>query len=142
VLDAFEMIFVVIPIVAPPLIAKLGDAQQAAVLLLLVLQLSFLIPPMGYAVLMARSRAGLGSVRTVALVRALLPFVVAQCAVTAIVFMSPWTVHQLDASLTLAAEAPTRSGQNIDDQMRDMALQKDPSEEPAPSADQLEKADK
>ncbi len=47
VLDAFEMIFVVIPIVAPPLIAMLGDAQQTAVLLLLVLQLSFLIPPHG-----------------------------------------------------------------------------------------------
>jgi hypothetical protein len=56
--------------------------------------------------------------------------------------MSPWTVHQLDAPLTLAAEAPTRSVQNIDEQLRDMALQKDPSEEQAPSADQLEKADK
>ena len=56
VLDAFEMIFVIIPIVAPALIAKLGDAQQTAVLLLLVLQLSFLILPMGYAVLMARAR--------------------------------------------------------------------------------------
>lgn len=41
VLDAFEMIFVVIPIVAPLLVVQLGDAQQAAVLLLLVLQLSF-----------------------------------------------------------------------------------------------------
>lgn len=47
VLDAFEMIFVVIPLVAPVLIARLGDAQQAAVLLLLMLQLSFLVPPMG-----------------------------------------------------------------------------------------------
>ena len=142
VLDAFEMIFVVIPIVAPPLIAKLGDAQQAAVLLLLVLQLSFLIPPMGYAVLMARSRAGLGSVRTVALVRALLPFVVAQCAVTAIVFMAPWTVHQLDTPLTRAAEVPTQSAPDIDQQMRDMALQNNPSEEQAQSTDQLKKADK
>ncbi|HMA08085.1 MAG TPA: TRAP transporter large permease subunit, partial [Ramlibacter sp.] len=59
VLDAFEIIFVIIPIVAPLLIVQLGDAQQAAVLLLLVLQLSFLLPPMGYAVLMARSRSGL-----------------------------------------------------------------------------------
>ena len=41
VLDAFEMIFVIIPIMAPPLIILLGDAQQAAVLLLLVLRLSF-----------------------------------------------------------------------------------------------------
>jgi TRAP-type mannitol/chloroaromatic compound transport system permease large subunit len=33
VLDAFEMIFVIIPLVAPVLIVHLGDAQQAAVLL-------------------------------------------------------------------------------------------------------------
>jgi TRAP-type mannitol/chloroaromatic compound transport system permease large subunit len=56
VLDAFEMIFVIIPILAPVLVLRTGDAQQAAVLLLMMLQLSFLLPPMGYAVWMARAQ--------------------------------------------------------------------------------------
>jgi TRAP-type mannitol/chloroaromatic compound transport system permease large subunit len=58
VLDAFEMIFVIVPVVAPLMILRLGDAQQVAVLLLLVLQLRFLVPPLGYAVMMARSQRG------------------------------------------------------------------------------------
>lgn len=127
VLDAFEMIFVIIPIVAPLLIVNLGDAQQAAVLLLLVLQLSFLIPPMGYAVLMARARAGLGHVPTPALLKALLPFVLVQCAVTVIVFVAPWTVHQLDTPVSVASGAPPLSSQDIETRMREMAGQGEPT---------------
>ncbi|MEP6791998.1 MAG: TRAP transporter large permease subunit, partial [Ramlibacter sp.] len=93
VLDAFEMIFVVIPIVAPLLIARLGDAQQAAVLLLLVLQLSFLLPPMGYAVLMVRARSGLPHVATGTLLKALAPFIAAQIAIAVLVFAFPRSVH-------------------------------------------------
>jgi len=103
VLDAFEMIFVVIPIVAPPLIAMLGDAQQAAVLLLLVLQLSFLIPPMGYAVMMARARAT-EAVSGRRLVRALAPYVLVQLALVVAVFVLPWVVHQLDAPVPVVAQ--------------------------------------
>ena len=128
VLDAFEMIFVIIPVVAPPLIAQLGDAQQASVLLLLVLQLSFLIPPMGYAVLMARSRSGLAQVATARLVKALLPFILAQLALTVIVFALPSMVHLLDAPATaITSEAPA-SAQDIERQMEEMAR------EPAASA--------
>jgi len=134
VLDAFEMIFVVIPIIAPPLIAMLGDAQQTAVLLLLVLQLSFLIPPMGYAVLIARSRAGLGPVAIASLLRALLPFVVVQCAVTVLVFVAPWTVHRLDAAIAPAAQSSPLSEQDLDQQMREMAGQGEAaSATPAPN---------
>lgn len=78
------------------LIARLGDAQQAAVLLLLVLQLSFLIPPMGYAVLMVRARSGLPAVATGQLLKALAPYVLAQIALVMIVFFVPALVHQLD----------------------------------------------
>ena len=52
-MDAFELIFVVIPVVSPGLIIHLGSAEQAAVLLLLVIQLSYLVPPFGYAVVIA-----------------------------------------------------------------------------------------
>jgi TRAP-type mannitol/chloroaromatic compound transport system permease large subunit len=121
VLDAFEMIFVIIPILAPPLITLLGDAQQVAVLLLLVLQLSFLIPPMGYAVMMARSRSGLVNSSVWHSLRALLPYLLAQCVVTLVVFLAPWTLHQLDAP----AEPPQTpaSVEDINQQMRDMGSQ-------------------
>lgn len=119
VLDAFEMIFVIIPIIGPPLIARLGDAQQTAVLLLLVLQLSFLIPPMGYAVMMARAKSGLMNTSVWATLRALLPYIAVQCAVTVLVFAMPWTVHQFDAT-SEATEAPL-SAQDLDQQMREMS---------------------
>jgi TRAP-type mannitol/chloroaromatic compound transport system permease large subunit len=123
VLDAFEMIFVIIPILAPPLIALLGDAQQVAVLLLLVLQLSFLIPPLGYAVMMARSRSGLVNTSVWYTLRALLPYLVMQCAVTLAVFLAPWTLHQLDAQPELL-QAPV-SEEDLNQRMRDMATKGD-----------------
>jgi tripartite ATP-independent transporter DctM subunit len=49
VLDAFEIIFVIVPIVIPPLLVRVADARWVAVLLLLTLQSSFLLPPFGYA---------------------------------------------------------------------------------------------
>ena len=121
VLDAFEMIFVIIPIVAPPLIAKLGDAQQTAVLLLLVLQLSFLIPPMGYAVLMARTRSGLPSVSTRSIWRSLWPFALVQIALIAIVFVVPQVVHQLDAPAAAASNSAPPSAQDIEKLMEQMS---------------------
>jgi TRAP-type mannitol/chloroaromatic compound transport system permease large subunit len=49
VLDAFELIFLVVPIVMPPLLAQVDDAAWVATLALLVLQAGFLLPPAGYA---------------------------------------------------------------------------------------------
>ena len=122
VLDAFEMIFVIIPIVAPALIARLGDAQQAAVLLLLVLQLSFLIPPMGYAVLMVRARSGLPAISSRSLLRALWPMLLAQVALTVAVFVFPQTVHWLDAQQVIAPAGNVPiSEDDIARQMREMS---------------------
>jgi TRAP-type mannitol/chloroaromatic compound transport system permease large subunit len=118
-LDAFEMIFVVIPIVAPLLILELGDAQQVAVLLLLVLQLSFLLPPLGYAVLMARSRAGLPRVANGPLLKALAPFLLAQLAVAVVVFAWPRITHLLDDA-PVAAQAPHSAAPSDDDIVRQM----------------------
>jgi len=121
VLDAFEMIFVIIPIVAPALIARLGDAQQAAVLLLLVLQLSFLIPPMGYAVLMVRARSGLPPVSSGSLLRAMWPMLLVQVALTVAVFVFPQTVHWLDAPAASPTESTPLSGDDLTRQMREMS---------------------
>jgi TRAP-type mannitol/chloroaromatic compound transport system permease large subunit len=88
VLDAFEMIFVVIPLVAPALLTRVPDAPWVAVLVLLILQASFLVPPFGYAVMMARSRIG-GTVSTRDMTRAMLPFLAAQLVVLAAVLCFP-----------------------------------------------------
>ena len=88
ILDAFEMIFVMIPIVAPGLIVHLRDAQQAGVLILLILQLSFLIPPMGYAVLLTRVQPGLQAVSTRLSIKALAPYIACLVFVIFLVFFS------------------------------------------------------
>lgn len=95
VLDAFEMIFVVVPIVAPVLIVFMGDPRQAAVLLLFVLQLSFLLPPMGYAYLMIRAKAGLASPPIRQLLRTMAPYAVVQMAVMMAVFAWPALTNAL-----------------------------------------------
>ncbi|MGE0496554.1 MAG: TRAP transporter large permease subunit [Ramlibacter sp.] len=124
VLDAFEMIFVIIPILAPALIARLGDAQQSAVLLLLVLQLGFLLPPMGYAVLVVQSRGGFARVSTRALLAAMLPYGLAQVAVLVTVFCVPATVHWLDRPTAApAAGSAAPSEADIVKQMEEMARQ-------------------
>src|SRR5262249_62346099 len=52
VLDAFEIIFVAVPILIPPLLMRVPDAVWVAALVLLALQASFLLPPVGYALMM------------------------------------------------------------------------------------------
>ncbi|MFC5495905.1 TRAP transporter large permease subunit [Caenimonas terrae] len=127
VLDAFEMIFVIIPIVAPLLIVQLHDAQQVAVLLLLVLQLSFLMPPMGYAILMTQARSGLPQVALRPLLAALAPFLGAIVLVAATVFAAPAVVHWLDPQAP-AAGAPGTPGaapseEEIVRRMKEMATE-------------------
>jgi TRAP-type mannitol/chloroaromatic compound transport system permease large subunit len=93
VLDAFEMIFVVVPVLMPPLLTVVRDATWVAVLTLLILQTSFLMPPFGYAVLMVRH--GLKrSMPIGTLARALFPYVVAQLVVLAAVLAFPGLIWQ------------------------------------------------
>jgi tripartite ATP-independent transporter DctM subunit len=92
VLDAFEIIFVVVPIVVPPLLVRVADARWVAVLLLLTLQTSFLLPPFGYALMMMRG-ALKEPLPMGAIVRALTPFLLAQWTVLAIVLAVPQLVH-------------------------------------------------
>jgi TRAP-type mannitol/chloroaromatic compound transport system permease large subunit len=92
VLDAFEIIFVIVPIVIPPLLIRVADARWISVLVLLTLQTSFLLPPVGYALMMVRTTMG-QAVAFRALVRALAPFLVAQWALLAVVIAVPQLVH-------------------------------------------------
>ncbi len=92
VLDAFEIVFVIVPIVMPPVLTRAPDAIWISVLALLALQASFLIPPTGYAVMMARSQ--MRQKTTLApLIRALAPFIAAQLVVLALVVAVPKLAH-------------------------------------------------
>ncbi len=93
ILDALEIIFVIIPIAMPPLLVLVPNATWVAVLALLVLQLGFLLPPFGYALLMVGSVFPRKlSVR--ALARALLPYLLVQAFVLGAVWAWPQLVWQ------------------------------------------------
>jgi len=97
VLDAFEIIFVVVPIVIPPLLIRAPDAVWVAVLVLLSLQASFLLPPFGYALMMARS-AMKEVVPLASVLRSLAPFLLVQGLVLLAVFAFPALVHLFGTS--------------------------------------------
>lgn len=103
VLDAFEIIFVIVPLVMPPLLIRAPDAVWVSVLALLALQSSFLLPPFGYAVMMARARTA-ENVPITRLARALAPFLAAQLVVLALTLAYPALTHL--AEPTVAAATP------------------------------------
>ena len=92
VLDAFEIIFVIVPIVIPPLLIRVADARWVSVLVLLTLQSSFLLPPFGYALMMVRGVLK-EPVEFRAFVRALAPFLAAQWLLLVLVLLFPQLTH-------------------------------------------------
>jgi TRAP-type mannitol/chloroaromatic compound transport system permease large subunit len=120
VLDAFEIIFVVVPIVVPPLLIRVADARWVAVLILLTLQSSFLLPPFGYALMMVRGTLK-ESVPLGALVRALAPFLLAQWAILGLVLAVPQLVHLGEQPEDRTRAPPTTlSPQDVDKRFREM----------------------
>jgi tripartite ATP-independent transporter DctM subunit len=120
VLDAFEIIFVIVPIVIPPLLIRVADARWVAVLVLLTLQSSFLLPPFGYALMMVRG-ATKNPAPFRAFLRALMPFLVAQWMLLILVLLVPKLVHfgENAATNTRNLAAPV-SSEEIDRRLRDM----------------------
>src|ERR1700680_1928506 len=93
VLDAFEIIFVIVPIVIPPLLIRIADARWVSVLVLLTLQSSFLLPPFGYALMMVRGVLK-EPVAFRAFVRALAPFLAAQWLLLLLLLFYPQLTHR------------------------------------------------
>jgi TRAP-type mannitol/chloroaromatic compound transport system permease large subunit len=120
VLDAFEIIFVVVPIVIPPLLIRVADARWVSVLMLLTLQSSFLLPPFGYALMMVR-----GAMKPSApfrpFIRALAPFLIAQWLLLALVLFAPRLVHLGDNPADIS-RGPTNAlpEDEINKHLRDM----------------------
>jgi TRAP-type mannitol/chloroaromatic compound transport system permease large subunit len=125
VLDAFEMVFLVVPLVMPAVLAAVPDPAWVATLVLLVLQAGFLLPPFGYAVVMARSMIpGAPGPRTLG--RVLMPHLVVLAALVAAVFVWPaltrWTRPVELASPTAPAPDAERLLQEaIERQQKDAA---------------------
>jgi tripartite ATP-independent transporter DctM subunit len=92
VLDAFEIIFVIVPIVIPPLLIRVADARWVSVLVLLTLQSSFLLPPFGYALMMVRGVLK-ETVAFRSFLRTLAPFLAAQWFLLFLVLFVPQLTH-------------------------------------------------
>ena len=128
VLDAFELIFLVVPIVMPPLLAQVGDAAWVAVLALLVLQAGFLLPPFGYAVVLARGAAGSPTSTSAparppmrAMAQALMPYLAWLACVLALVAAAPQiTLWLRTAPLTLTT-GPAMNNDDVERMMRAMS---------------------
>jgi tripartite ATP-independent transporter DctM subunit len=105
VLDAFEIVFVIVPIVMPSVLTRAPDAVWISVLALLALQASFLVPPTGYAVMMARS-AMATKARLRPLAAALAPYLAAQLLVLAAVVALPSLAHLAEPAKPAGPAAP------------------------------------
>ena len=119
VLDAFEIIFVVVPIVIPPLLIRVGDARWVAVLVLLTLQTSFLNPVIGYAVMMTRTLLK----RPIAfgqLLGSLSPYMAAQAALLLAVLFVPQLTHMGQSAADRSRKPPPVSEQEIQQRLRRM----------------------
>jgi tripartite ATP-independent transporter DctM subunit len=128
VLDAFEMIFVVIPVVMPPLLTQVHNTTWVAVLALLILQASFLAPPFGYAVLMVRNRMK-RPLRMKKLSAALLPYLFAQVCVLTLVFAFPSLVWQRNPTALTPAGPGSAKSEEEGREMMERQLQQQESEQ-------------
>ena len=95
-LDFIEITFVVVPLVAPPLLATGMDPIWLGVLMALNLQTSFLTPPFGFALFYLRGVAP-PEVTTTALYRGVLPFIAIQIFVMLLVIFMPGIATKLPA---------------------------------------------
>lgn len=87
-LDFIEIVFVVVPIVAPPLIILGADPVWLAILMALNLQTSFLTPPFGFALFYLRGAAPEG-VETIDIWRGAIPFIGLQMTMIGLVAAIP-----------------------------------------------------
>jgi tripartite ATP-independent transporter DctM subunit len=88
ILDTFEIIFVIIPITAPVLLAMDVDPVWLGVIVAVNLQTSFLTPPFGFSLFYLRSVAP-RAVRTNMIYRGAMPFVVLQLVMIGLLIAFP-----------------------------------------------------
>jgi len=98
-LEFVEIIFIVVPLIGPTLLASGFDPVWLGILIAMNLQTSFLTPPFGFALFYFRSVAPPG-LSTLGLYRAVLPFVALQvlalCCVYAFPPLATWLPGLID----------------------------------------------
>jgi len=121
VLDAFEIIFVAVPILIPPLLIRIPDALWVSTLVLLTLQTSFLLPPVGYALMMTRGLLG-SDVGLAMLARSLAPFLTVEALVVGLTLSFPDAVHLLEAPGARSRQAvgPALSKEEVEQKLLEM----------------------
>lgn len=87
-IDFIEITFIVVPLVAPPLLAMGVDPVWLGVMLAINLQTSFLTPPFGFALFYLRGVAP-PSIPTTAIYRGVLPFIAIQLGVLLVLALFP-----------------------------------------------------
>ncbi len=98
ILDTFEIIFIVIPITAPVLLAMDVDPVWLGVVVGVNLQTSFLTPPFGFALFYLRGVAP-ADMPSMEIYKGVLPFVLLQVLAIAILFLFPEIVTWLPTVL-------------------------------------------
>jgi tripartite ATP-independent transporter DctM subunit len=98
ILDFIEITFVVVPIVAPVLLMMGLDPVWLGIMVAINLQTSFLTPPFGFALFYLRGVAG-DRVATGAIYRGVLPFILIQLFVIALLWRWPELATWLPARL-------------------------------------------
>lgn len=88
ILDFIEIVFVVVPIVGPVLLAMGLDPVWLGVMIALNLQTSFLTPPLGFSLFYLRGVTP-KSVSTITMYRGVIPFIAIQALLLVIAYMFP-----------------------------------------------------
>ena len=87
-LDFIEIVFIIMPIVAPVILQSDINPVWFGVLIALNLQTSFLTPPFGFALFYLRGVAP-PELRTIDIYRGVLPFILIQLLALGLVFIFP-----------------------------------------------------
>ena len=91
ILDFIEICYVIVPLVAPPLLMMGFDPVWLAILLAINLQTSFLTPPFGFSLFYLRGVAN-ESIQTSEIYRGVIPFIMIQILVLVAVLLLPFLI--------------------------------------------------
>ena len=91
ILDFIEICYVIIPLVAPPLLMMGFDPVWLGILIAINLQTSFLTPPFGFSLFYLRGVAD-ESIKTTDIYKGVVPFILIQLAVLLIVIIFPFFI--------------------------------------------------
>ena len=91
ILDFIEICYVIIPLVAPPLLMMGFDPVWLGILMAINLQTSFLTPPFGFSLFYLRGVADT-SIKTTEIYKGVIPFIIIQILVLLFVIVFPFVI--------------------------------------------------